>query len=308
MTVMGIDIAWAQPSVAQIKATGAAFVARYFSHDTNKNLTAAHISAYQGAGLGTVVVWESTAGRAADGYAAGVADAQAAETQRQATGLPADMPIHFAVDEDTSWSSVKPYFDGVTSVLGKTRTGCYGGVKVIEGAYAYGLRYLWQTIAWSGGVWSTHATIQQRGGTVLGGSADIDYATTADYGQYPRPQENDMTPDESAQLKALYDMLTSIGSLTDKDAKGNPVAHGQGWYSAHTHYDTVVLNQKVDALTKTLASVATQSAANGASLTKALAALTAISTAVTAGGSADAIVAAVKAELEAWHPTVTITG
>ncbi|MGW1744607.1 glycoside hydrolase domain-containing protein [Streptomyces sp. NPDC002092] len=287
MTVMGIDIAWAQPSVTQIKATGAAFVARYFSHDTSKNLTAAHVSAYQGAGLGTVVVWESTAGRATSGFAAGAADAQAAEVQRKAAGLPDTMPIHFAVDEDTSWASVQTYFDGVTSVLGKTRTGCYGGVKVIEGAYAYGLRYLWQTVAWSGGVWSAHATIQQRGGTVLGGSADIDYATTADYGQYPRPQENDMTPDQAKQLDDLHSMLTSIGSLTEKDAKGQPVSHGAGYYLAHIHFDALAANSKLDAAAKTLAT---------------------IQTAVSAGGSADSVVAAVKKALEAWKPTITITG
>ena len=116
------------------------------------------------------------------------------------------------------------------------------------------------------------------------------------------PPEDDMTPAQAQQLQDLHDLLTNIGSLTETDPKTKqPVAHGAGYYLAHAQADTV-------ALTKAVAAVSAQSAANGASLTKALAALTAISTAVSAGGSADSIVAAVKAALEAWHPTITITG
>jgi hypothetical protein len=209
VTVKGIDVAWARPSVAQIKGVGAQFVCRYFSGDPKKNLHADEVTAYHAAGLGTVVVWETTAGRATAGKAAGVADAKAAEVQRKAVGLPADMVLHFAVDVDTSWSSVQAYFDGVISVLGLARTGCYGGVKVINGAYGHGIRFLWQTVAWSGGVWSVHATIQQRGGTVLGGSADLDYATVTDYGQYPRPNTPQEPPVTPAEIAAVADAVAA---------------------------------------------------------------------------------------------------
>jgi hypothetical protein len=187
MPVTGVDIAWARPSVAQIKGVGAHWVARYLSADTSKNITAAEVRDYRAAGLGTVVVWETSAGRATAGYAAGQADARAAEVERKAVGLPADMPIHLAVDEDTSWSSVAPYFSGAASVIGQARVGVYGGFKVIEGAAAARYHYLWQTVAWSGGRWSGHATIRQSGGTTLAGGADWDQAETPDFGQYPRP-------------------------------------------------------------------------------------------------------------------------
>lgn len=193
-TTLGIDVAWARPSVAQIKAIGARFVCRYFSTDSDKNLTAAEVTAYAAAGLGTVTVWETTKGRATDGYAAGQADARAAEAQRKAVGLPATHVHHFAVDEDTNWSSVAPYLAGAASVIGQARTGVYGSYRVVEGAYAAGYRYLWQTAAWSHNQWSAHATIRQTGGTTLGGDADWDTAMTADYGQHPRPlsPEDDM--------------------------------------------------------------------------------------------------------------------
>lgn len=52
-------------------------------------------------------------------------------------------------------------------------------------------------------------------------------------------EETDMTPDQAAQLQALHDNLLSISSLTEKDAKGQPVAHGAGYYLAHIHYDAL---------------------------------------------------------------------
>jgi hypothetical protein len=183
----GIDIAWARPTIAEIKSTGATWVARYFSNDPTKNITAAEVRDYPASGLGIVTVWESTATRALAGFAAGQADARTAERQRASVGLPADHIHHFAVDTDTDWPSVNPYFDGVTSVIGKARTGVYGGLRVIDGAHSYGLRYLWQTVAWSGGVWSPYATIRQPGGTALNGAADYDTAEATDFGQYPRP-------------------------------------------------------------------------------------------------------------------------
>lgn len=194
MTAPGIDIAWDRPTIAQIKAIKATWVARYFSTDDSKDLHASEVTAYTAAGLAIVTVWETTTGRARAGHSAGVADATNAEQQRKAVGLPASHIHHFAVDEDTSWASVAAYFDGAASVLGKNRVGVYGGYKVIEGAYTAGYRYLWQTVAWSGGLWSKHATIRQTGGTTLSGGADWDTAMTPDFGQYPRP----VTPQEDS--------------------------------------------------------------------------------------------------------------
>jgi hypothetical protein len=187
MGATGIDIAWDRPTIAEIKATGATWVARYFSNDPTKNLTAAEVRDYRAAGLGIVTVWESTAARALEGSGAGVTDAHTAWSQRAGVGLPDTTVVHFAVDTDTDWAAVEPYFRGVQSVLGSSRTGVYGGLRVIQGAHAAGLRYLWQTVAWSGGVWAPYATIRQPGGTTLSGGADYDIAEVADFGQYPRP-------------------------------------------------------------------------------------------------------------------------
>lgn len=267
MTRLGIDLAWSRPTVAQIKATGATWVARYFSNDDSKDLHAAEVHAYPAAGIDIVVVFETTTGRARAGRAAGAADARNADAQRKAAGLPDDMVLHFAVDEDTSWASVAPYFDGVASYLGQTRTGVYGGLDVINGAYAAGYRYLWQTVAWSEGRWSPHATIRQTGGTTLGGSADWDTAMTTDFGQYPRPitpQEQDMTPEQEAKLDKLIALAQGPGNQgyrnAEMDAASVKAGHGHipdvYGYTYGTYNGVQQLLAKVGALTSALATVA----------------------------------------------------
>jgi hypothetical protein len=185
MPVMGIDFAWTKPTAAEAKAAGAHWAAGYYSEDPSKNLTHALVAEYIAAGLAIVGVWETTTTRALAGYAAGQADARTASEQRAAVGLPATAVIHFAVDTDTDWASVEQYFAGAANVLGQGHVGVYGGLHVIAGAAAAGYKYLWQTVAWSGGVWDSHATIHQEANTLFGGNADVDYSETADFGQYP---------------------------------------------------------------------------------------------------------------------------
>lgn len=194
MAALVLDIAWDRPTVAQIKATGAVGVMRYFSTDDTKDLHKADLAAYTAAGIAVGTVYETTAGRATAGRTAGIADAKDAEKQRKAVGLPASHIHHFAVDKDVAWTDVAAYFDGVISVLGLARTACYGSYRVVQGAHKAGIRWLWQTLAWSGGLLSPVATLYQSGGTVLGGSADINKVTAAsgDWGQTPRPKDPDM--------------------------------------------------------------------------------------------------------------------
>jgi hypothetical protein len=197
MAVKGIDFAWQKPSPAEVKALGCSFVAGYLSNDPSKNLTRSEVDGYLADGIAVVTVWETTAGRATAGYTAGVDDARQAEAQRIALRLPSDHVIYFAVDEDTSWASVQAYFDGAASVIGKRRVGDYGGFDIVEGAYAHGINFGWQTIAWSNGRWSAHADIRQEGGTLLGGSADLDYAEVADFGQTPHPGSIPAPPNQT---------------------------------------------------------------------------------------------------------------
>lgn len=208
MALMGVDIAWATPDASTIAATGAHFVARYFSPDSSKNITADEVRDYPAHGLSIVVVYESTANRMLGGRAAGVSDAQMAESQRRAVGLPDDTVIYFACDFDavgSQYSTVNDYMRGVNSVIGLNRSGFYGGYYTVENVAAAPATasYFWQAEAWSNGHWSGHANIRQDGGTLLAGSADVDHSMTDDFGQYPRPSAPVVPPAPPAQ-KPLF--------------------------------------------------------------------------------------------------------
>jgi hypothetical protein len=74
----------------------------------------------------------------------------------------------------------------------------------------------------------------------------------------PNDEEDPMplTADQAAQLKALHDNLLSIGSLTEKDPKGNRIFHGAGYYLAHIHGDTRAIQTAEAAQTAAITALA----------------------------------------------------
>ncbi|MFC5184361.1 glycoside hydrolase domain-containing protein [Actinomadura harenae] len=191
MSVFGVDYAWGRPGPNALKAAGAKFAARYVSHDaTGKNLTHNEAAQLSAAGIALVVVWESTASRALDGHAAGVADATAADQQARACGMPKDRPIYFAVDFDATpgqQAAINAYLDGAASVIGRDRVGVYGGYYVVKRAFDGGhVRWGWQTYAWSGGQWDKRAQLQQYSNDHVVGGVGLDYdrGVVADFGQW----------------------------------------------------------------------------------------------------------------------------
>lgn len=73
----------------------------------------------------------------------------------------------------------------------------------------------------------------------------------------------DPTPAKEPTVATTQDLvnnLMTIGSLTEKDAKGKPVNHAAGYYLAHCHADLLSLHKKVDALTAAIAALAGKTA------------------------------------------------
>lgn len=186
----GIDVAWGQISPLTLELAGVRFVAGYLSYDPGKNLTLASTRARAASGIDSVAVWETTAGRALAGRAAGLSDARAAQRQALADGEPAGRPIYFAVDfpeTPAQAGAVLRYFHGVASVLGRARTGAYGGYWTIRRLLeAHAIAYAWQTYAWSSGAWDAGAQLRQyaNGRWLAGVSIDYDQAVQADFGQW----------------------------------------------------------------------------------------------------------------------------
>lgn len=203
----GVDYSAGRPGGAALKAAGKAFACRYLSHDAGKNLRPSEAADLAAHGVSAVVVWETTASRAAASRAAGAADATEAAAQAKACGQPSDRPIYFAVDWDAAPSTVVPYFQGVASVLGLHRTGAYGGIKVIRYLLDHGLvTWAWQTVAWSAGQWEPRAHIRQyaKTTTIGGVSCDVDEAMQPDFGQWT-PGHSPITEDivTPADVKAI---------------------------------------------------------------------------------------------------------
>jgi Domain of unknown function (DUF1906) len=190
-TRLGIDYSWARPRPSAIVAAGYSFVCRYVSwNTTGKNLTRSEADALRAAGLDIVTNWEYSADDALSGYSAGVENATEAHRQAVACGMPSTRPIYFSVDFDASsaqQATINAYFDGIASVIGRARTGAYGGYGVINRLFnASKITWGWQTYAWSGGSWDSRAQLRQvqNGITVDGADCDRNEALAADFGQW----------------------------------------------------------------------------------------------------------------------------
>lgn len=163
MAIEGVDYSstlnadWAGLAAA-LKGAGKAFAVRYVVGDkspTGRGITAAETAALTAAGIDIAAVYEGTANRMQAGLAAGQADAQSAQANLVAAGLPATMPIYFASDWDALPSEqavIDAYLKGAASVIGSARVGLYGGYWPVSRAMINkSAAWFWQTTAWSGG-------------------------------------------------------------------------------------------------------------------------------------------------------------
>lgn len=266
----GVDYPWSKPAPAALRDAGVTFAMRYLSKDPGKNLTLAEANALAAAGIWCGVVWETTAGRALAGRAAGADDAREALRQATACGMPGTRPIYFAVDTDTTWSQVQPYFQGVRDVLPLAQVGVYGGIRIVQGAADSGLvTWYWQAEAWSGGRWEPRAHIRQAGTARIGGvDCDKNTAQFADFGQWMPGRTPDTEEDDVALDQARSDSWNSMI-----------------WGLKHTTEATLALVQ-----------------AQGATIDKLVAALAAVH-----GVDQDALVADIKQAIAEAVVTVDVT-
>jgi hypothetical protein len=190
----GLDYAWSKVPPWVVKAAGFGFAARYLSHDASKNLSKAEADALLADGVAIVLVWEDSAQGALRGHSGGVADALAADSQARACGLPGAF-IYFAADWDATAAEqtmINAYLDGCATVIGRARTGLYGGYWPCTRARAAAkASKFWGTVAWSGSNWvgNWQPDVMQGAQVSVGGvSVDLDTATAGgDFGQWPRP-------------------------------------------------------------------------------------------------------------------------
>lgn len=190
MTVEGIDYSDARPGGAYIASHGKHFAVRYLYPPVagGKGLSASEVRDLQAHHIDIVLVFEGTAGGAANGRSQGVKDAKAALALLKALPLDQDLPIYFAVDFDPTlgeWGAIDSYFSGVTSVLPHARAGVYGGYATVTRLQkTKAVAWFWQTYAWSGGRLASGIHLYQYSNGEWGGSVDFTRALQAEYGQH----------------------------------------------------------------------------------------------------------------------------
>jgi glycoside hydrolase-like protein/putative peptidoglycan binding protein len=195
VSAFGLDYSSARPSHAAMKTAGVKFVCRYVgSQDRTSSRDAKWLGPAEAKSLhadefDVVAVFETKANRADGGRDAGLADAHTAVAELAYCGLPAGLPVYFAVDFDTTVGPlITAYFRAVAEVIGLKRTGAYGGYKVIKALFdARLITYGMQTYAWSAGKWDSRNHIEQYSNnrSVGGASVDFDRAMKTDFGQWP---------------------------------------------------------------------------------------------------------------------------
>lgn len=224
MTIKGCDYAWSRPGLDLLWDNGYRFACRYLSYDrTGKNLSKAEADALRARGIAPVSNWEWDAHDALGGYQVGVRNATEANNQHLACGGPPDRPIYFSVDFDTrsaNMATIRDYFWGINSVIGSSRTGVYGGYSTVDQLLAAGaVSWVWQTYAWSDGLWHPRAHIRQvRNGISLNGSdLDEDQAQMDDFGQWPTTTTPRPAPTWTEQL--IMQLPTLARGATGLDVK-----------------------------------------------------------------------------------------
>lgn len=173
-------------NLSQLKALGIQFLSQYVSDFPSKNMTLAGNQILTDNGIWTVTNWEDNINDASGGYYAGKRNAQVAWAQHKAAGGPDGRPVYFSIDEDVPYTSVVPYFQGITTVLGRAQTGVYGSAAVCDGLKAAGyVDWTWRTMStgWSGGAGNpSDFNVLQTG--MFNSSLDEDVAETGDIGQW----------------------------------------------------------------------------------------------------------------------------
>jgi hypothetical protein len=215
---LALDYSSGRPSAAAIQAADYDAVIRYVgTPGRTKNITAAEYQDFVANGVPVALVYEDVAQDALGGCAAGQASAQAARADADNIGFPAGRPIYFAVDWVATASqmpAIMAYLDGAADVLGVDCVGVYGFQLTIQTAMNNcHARWFWQCGARSALVPGTHLYQHNNDNTVVAGiTCDVNDILQDDFGQYPTPSEDDMTPEQDVLLRDIHEQLCGNGS------------------------------------------------------------------------------------------------
>lgn len=176
----GVDLPTdASDVLAELKASGVDFVARYYREPGSRwpALSAGEAQQLSAMGVKIVAVWESHSHKAAHfSYASGYSDGLNAYGQARAIGQPPGSAVYFAVDYNApsrDFGTVAAYFRGAADAfaaagggLSDYTVGVYGSGAVCDALKGSSLaRFCWlsNAIAWRGSIGYQGWDIRQGG-------------------------------------------------------------------------------------------------------------------------------------------------
>lgn len=192
MTVLGLDEDWSKVDPAQAYKDGYRFAIGYLSQDTTgKNISMANIAALHAAHMDIGLVFEFSPQSALGGMVQGAIDARIAVANAQIRKVPNGVCLYAAVDFQVTtaqMNTVRQYlvaFAVVCQAAGY-RYGAYGSYLMCHYLATTWDGFLWQTYAWSGGLWEPKAVLRQtlNGIHEAGAIVDRDESEFPEWGQW----------------------------------------------------------------------------------------------------------------------------
>lgn len=235
--------------IPQIKAAGLGFVARYFSFNGAKNLSASEAQRLSAAGIKIVSVFEARGDVYSSFTAAqGAKDAAQALQLAAQVGQPKGSGVYFAVDFDASADQIaggiSAYFAAVNDALhGQYRVGVYGSGLVCESLGDAGLAELfWLACAggWQGtrdftGQWHIRQSLPSSA-YHLGFPVDPDEAIDGIFGQWELGRQNVDDVDQAPAndpVALCRQMQRALGVEDDADPGPATRSAMRKWRAAH---------------------------------------------------------------------------
>lgn len=218
MTVyaQGADYSHARPPLETLRRHNLSFVCRYLLDDARNKGKALKLTEAQqlSAGGMDIVANFEYATQPVLTSAQGAADARTSLRELEALGAPRRV-VYFSFDYDVPAShfvGCLAYLRGAESVLGKGNAGAYGHYRLISYLAGQGIRWLWQTYAWSAGMWSPAATVRQvRNGAFPGEfDGDLNYAMAADIGAWNLEGDDMFTDEDRAVLRNVQGRVAEV--------------------------------------------------------------------------------------------------
>lgn len=151
-----LDYSVGRPDPNSIKRAGYVGVMRYISAagGINKDIYASEFHALRAAGLSVGFVYENSASWMLGGYQDGRDAAKRFRNRVRRFHTDAEPVLYLGADWNAfEWQqdAIDRCLDGAASVIGRRRTGIYGGYWPLSRAMDAGkATYGWQTVAWSG--------------------------------------------------------------------------------------------------------------------------------------------------------------